>query len=302
MKALFFGEILWDIIENKSYIGGAPFNLAAHMTKMGLKSTLISSVGKDALGRKALKEAEKRGINSSFIRVHPHLPTGIVEVSLDERGHPTYLIKENVAWDNIVLNQDLIDNLTKDKWEIFCFGTLAQRTKENREVLSQIISWVHPHHIFYDLNLRQNYYNKDWIEKSLCQCSIVKMNDREALIISELLFGEILKQEDFIQRICQEYDLSIVCITHGKNGSSIYCDGKLEKVAGLNGPVADTVGGGDSYSAGFLFSYLCGTSIYEAAEFAEMVGNFVVSQSGAVPKYPKWLEKEIENLKYKIKK
>ena len=142
MKALFFGEILWDVIENKPYIGGAPFNLAAHMTKMGFKSTLISSVGKDALGRKALKEAEKRGINSSFIRVHPDLPTGIVEVSLDERGHPTYLIKENVAWDNIVLNQDLIDNLTKDKWEIFCFGTLAQRTKENREVLSQIISQV----------------------------------------------------------------------------------------------------------------------------------------------------------------
>ncbi|MBU4047199.1 carbohydrate kinase [bacterium] len=302
MKALLFGEILWDIIENKPYIGGAPFNLAAHMTKMGLKSTLISSVGKDSLGRKALKEAEKRGINSSFIRVHPHLPTGIVEVSLDERGHPTYLIKENVAWDNIILDQDLIDNLTKNKWEIFCFGTLAQRTKENREVLSQIISWARPHHIFYDLNLRQNYYKKEWIEKSLCQCSIVKLNDREALIISEFLFGQTLKQENLAELICQEYDPSIVCITHGKNGSSIYRNGKLEKVVGINGPVADTVGGGDSYSAGFLFSYLCGTSIYEAAEFAEIVGNFVVSQSGAVPKYPKWLEKEIENLKYKIKK
>lgn len=302
MKALLFGEILWDIIENKPYIGGAPFNLAAHLTKMGLKSTLISSVGKDSLGRKALKEAEKRGINSSFIRVHPHLPTGIVEVSLDERGHPTYLIKENVAWDNIILDQDLIDSLTKNKWEIFCFGTLAQRTKENREVLSQIISWARPHHIFYDLNLRQNYYKKEWIEKSLCQCSIVKLNDREALIISEFLFGQTLKQENLAELICQEYDPSIVCITHGKNGSSIYRNGKLEKVVGINGPVADTVGGGDSYSAGFLFSYLCGTSIYEAAEFAEIVGNFVVSQSGAVPKYPKWLEKEIENLKYKIKK
>jgi len=302
VKALFFGEILWDIIENKPYIGGAPFNLAAHMTKMGFKSTLISSVGKDALGRKALKEAEKRGLNSSFIRVHPHLPTGIVEVSLDERGHPTYLIKENVAWDNITLDQNLIDNLTKNKWEIFCFGTLAQRTKENREVLSQIISWARPHHIFYDINLRQNYYNKDWIEKSLCQCSIVKLNDREALIVSELLFGQTLKQENLAELICQEYDPSIVCITHGKNGSSVYRNGKLEKVSGINGPVADTVGGGDSCSAGFLFSYLCGTSIYEAAEFAEIVGNFVVSQSGAVPKYPKWLEKEIENLKYKIKK
>ncbi|GAI94626.1 unnamed protein product, partial [marine sediment metagenome] len=56
MKALLFGEILWDIIDSKPYIGGAPFNLAAHLAKMGLESTLISSVGKDALGRKALKE------------------------------------------------------------------------------------------------------------------------------------------------------------------------------------------------------------------------------------------------------
>ncbi|HCL89788.1 MAG TPA: carbohydrate kinase, partial [Candidatus Atribacteria bacterium] len=110
MKALLFGEILWDIIDGKSYIGGAPFNLAAHLTKMGLKSTLISSVGKDALGRKALKEVEKRSIDSTYIRIHPHLPTGIVEVSLDERGHPTYLIKENVAWDNIALDQDLADS------------------------------------------------------------------------------------------------------------------------------------------------------------------------------------------------
>ncbi len=168
-------------------------------------------------------------------------------------------------------------------------------------MLSQIISQVHPRQVFYDLNLRQNYYKKEWIEKSLCQSSIVKLNDREALVVSELLFGQTLKQEKLAELICREYDLSIVCITHGKNGSSVYRNGKLEKLAGINGPVADTVGGGDSYSAGFLFSYLYGSSIYEAAEFAEIVGNFVVSQSGAVPEYPRWLEKEIENLKRRIK-
>ena len=301
MKALLFGEILWDIIDSKPYIGGAPFNLAAHLTKMGLKSTLISSVGKDVLGRKALKEVEKRSIDSTFIRIHPHLPTGIVEVSLDENGHPTYLIKENVAWDNIILNQDLTADSTKNRWEVFCFGTLAQRSRENREMLGQIISWVRPNQIFYDVNLRQNYYRKEWIEKSLCQCSIVKLNDREALVISELLFGQTLKQENLAELICQEYHPSIVCITHGKNGSSVYRNGNLEKIPGINGPVADTVGGGDSYSAGFLFSYLCGSSLYEAAEFAEIIGNFVVSQSGAVPEYPEWLEKEIENLKRRIK-
>jgi len=297
MKALLFGEILWDIIDSKPYIGGAPFNLAAHLAKIGLKSTLISSVGKDALGRKALKEAEKRGIDSSFITVHPNLPTGIVEVNLNERGHPTYLIKENIAWDNIILDQDSIDSLTKTKWEIFCFGTLAQRTKENRKILNQIIFQIKPNRIFYDVNLRQNYYEKDWIEKSLLQSTITKLNDQEALVLSKLLFNQKLKQKEFAETLAQEYNLSVICITYGKNGSVIYHVHQLEKVPGINGPVTDTVGGGDSYSAGFLFSYLHGNSIYKAAEFAEIVGNFVVSQSGAVPKYSKWLEKEIKNMR-----
>lgn len=104
-----------------------------------------------------------------------------------------------------------------------------------------------------------------------------------------------MKQKDFVETLAQEYNLSIICITYGKNGSIIYHDRQLEKVSGINGPVTDTVGGGDSYSAGFLFSYLCGSSVCKAAEFAEIVCNFVVSQSGAVPKYPKWFEKEIKN-------
>jgi len=225
------------------------------------------------------------------------LPTGIVEVNLNEKGHPAYLIKENVAWDNIILDQDLIGSFTKTKWEIFCFGTLAQRTKENRKILNQIISQIKPNHIFYDVNFRQNYYEKDWIEKSLLQSTITKLNDQEALVLSKLLFNQKLKQKDFVETLAQEYNLSIICITYGKNGSVIYHDHQLEKVPGINGPVTDTVGGGDSYSAGFLFSYLCGNSVYKAAEFAEIVGNFVVSQSGAVPKCPKWLEKEIKNMR-----
>ena len=241
MKALLFGKILWDIIDSKPYIGGAPFNLAAYLTHMGFKSTLISSVGNDALGRKTIKEAKKRGINSSFIRVHPSLPTGIVEVNLDERGHPTYMIKEDVAWDNIIIDKDLIGGLTKTKWEIFCFGTLAQRTKENRKILNQIISQIKPNNIFYDVNLRQNYYGKDWIEKSLLQSTVTKLNNQEALILSKLLFNQKLKQKDFVETLAREYNLSIICITYGKNGSVIYHDRQLEKVPGINGPVTDTV-------------------------------------------------------------
>lgn len=56
IKLLSFGEVLWDIIGDRAYIGGAPFNLASHASRCGLDSYLLTCVGADDLGRRALAE------------------------------------------------------------------------------------------------------------------------------------------------------------------------------------------------------------------------------------------------------
>src|SRR6056297_2622348 len=94
-----FGEFLWDIIAGKTYIGGAFFNLAGHLAKMGVNSTYISTVGKDSLGEKALKIAKKYGLDPNYIAIHPHLPTGKVDVYLNHKGNPRYTIHKDRAWD-----------------------------------------------------------------------------------------------------------------------------------------------------------------------------------------------------------
>ena len=53
MKILSFGEIIWDVYENEKFIGGAPLNLAAHCSKQGANSFMLSSVGNDDLGKEA---------------------------------------------------------------------------------------------------------------------------------------------------------------------------------------------------------------------------------------------------------
>ena len=53
MKVLSFGEILWDIYPDKKYIGGAPFNFAAHLAKHGEEIYMLSCLGKDSLGEEA---------------------------------------------------------------------------------------------------------------------------------------------------------------------------------------------------------------------------------------------------------
>ena len=101
IDVLAFGEVLWDVIDGVPHIGGAPFNLAAHAAKCGLSASIVSAVGRDDLGRRALEEARRLGVATDFIEEHPTRPTGTVNVTLGAHGIPSYEIVKPVAWDEI---------------------------------------------------------------------------------------------------------------------------------------------------------------------------------------------------------
>jgi len=294
MKVLSFGELLWDMIGGKAYIGGAPLNLASHLAKMGIQSKYISSVGKDYLGREAIEIAKQNGLDTRYIATHPHLPTGKVDVYLNHQGHPKYTIHEDTAWDQIVLKEDLKKELLEEDWDGFCFGTLAQRTESNRNLLYDLLSHLHCRHIFYDVNLRQNFYQREWIERSLQASTILKLNEGEAKTLSELLLGQVLSREAFCHALFSKYCLKIICITLGEHGSIVYNGRDYFHIPGVKIKVIDTVGAGDSYSAAFLFSFLSGASPEKSGLFASQVGAFVASRSGAVPEYSLTLRKKIK--------
>jgi len=297
IKVLSFGELLWDIIGGKAYIGGAPFNLASHLAKMGVNSTYISTVGKDSLGEKALKIAKHYGLYTDYISIHSTLPTGKVNVFLDKKGNPQYTINKNTAWDEIILQDNFKNVLFKEYWDAFCFGTLAQRTKSNRELLYGLIQQLNCKYIFYDVNLRQNFYQKEWIERSLHFSNILKLNEEEVATLSELLLGKVVSKEDFCHVISSKYSLKIISITLGENGSIVYDGQDFFKIPRVKVKVVDTVGAGDSFSAAFLFSLLSGLTPRESGLFANQVGAFVASQSGAVPEYLSILKEQIKIIK-----
>ena len=81
-----------------------------------------------------------------------------------------------------------------ENWDVLCIGTLAQRIASNRTLLRHIIEQITSKHIFYDVNHRQDYFDKAWIEFSMNKATIVKVNDEEAVFLSELLFNETLTE------------------------------------------------------------------------------------------------------------
>ena len=73
MNILSFGEIIWDVYENEKFIGGAPLNLAAHCSKQGAESFMLSSVGSDDLGFSALEISYSIGLSLGIIIFYNHL-------------------------------------------------------------------------------------------------------------------------------------------------------------------------------------------------------------------------------------
>ena len=86
MKLLAFGEILWDIVGDEKYLGGAPFNLAVHAARCGLQAGVVSALGGDPLGREALAAAKSFEVDCRFVRVIPDTPTGRVDVTVSSQG------------------------------------------------------------------------------------------------------------------------------------------------------------------------------------------------------------------------
>ena len=296
MKILGFGEILWDIIEGQAHIGGAVFNLTAHIAKMGADASIVSSVGDDDLGRKALQVSVGYGIATSFISTDPEAPTGTVDVSLDGEGHPEYIIHEGVAWDRIRLSEANEEMLGSTHWDAFCIGTLAQRGENNRKTLDRLLPMVEVKEVLYDLNLRQHFFQKDWIERLLGISTIVKLNDDEAAVLSNLLFDNDLEHKTFSEKLAERFQLSVILLTKGADGALVFDGRGFHTSYCQDVPIVDTVGAGDSFSAGFLFAYLSGSSAFEAADFAGRVADVVVSKRGAVPEYPPELVEEIESI------
>ena len=294
MKALTFGEALFDIIEGTAHLGGAPLNLAAHLAKLGAKPAVLTAVGRDELGKILLYRAKEMGVDTSYILIDDKRPTGTVTVKLEDEGIPIFTINEGVAWDAITLDERRFEALAAEDWDVFCFGTLAQRSKENRKTLKRLLSEIKAKHFFYDVNLRTGFYRKEWILSSLEHSTILKMNEEEAAQISDMLFGTKYACKALCCLLTERYPgISVICITKGPEGAAVYQDGVYEEIKTTPVEVADTVGAGDAFSAGFLYTYLSGHGVSKAASIACILGTYVASKPGAVPEYSEELITEL---------
>jgi len=285
IKLLSFGEVLWDIIDGQAYIGGAPFNLAAHASQCGLDAYLLSRVGADDLGRRARAEIDRMNVHRQYVQTDHQYPTSTVTVRLSANGHPAYVIHQNVAWDFVDVRKDMLAGLVAENFHVVCFGSLAQRAAVPRASLMRVLEKLKGVPTFFDVNLRQNYYSRELLMASLQHTTILKLNDSEVKIIADLLFGRNMTATEFARAVQGKFPVRVILITMGAKGCAVTEDGAVEICPVHQVAVADTVGAGDAFSAAFLAGWLRGKTAIEAAATGNLLGAFVASHRGAIPDY-----------------
>lgn len=278
------GEALWDMLPAGRQIGGAPANFAYHMSQFGYDATAVSAVGLDAAGDDLVAQLDNRGLNHMMQRV-AH-PTGTVEVTLNNAGVPQYDIRRNVAWDFIPLTQELMRMAAQCR--CVCFGSLAQRSEVSRTTITTLLDAMPAEALkVFDINLRQNYYDRAVIEASLRRCRILKINDEETHVVSRIFALGIDDEQQICLHLKRLFDLQAVILTCGTNGSHVIHDDGTSTLLTPRVEVADTVGAGDSFTAGFCAAILAGCTLRHAHEVAVTTSAYVCTQHGAMPRLPR---------------
>ncbi|MGE8431393.1 carbohydrate kinase family protein [Chryseobacterium joostei] len=276
-----FGEVLWDIFPSGSRAGGAPFNVAYNLFKMGIDTKMLSRIGNDQLGHQLLNQIDQWGITTDFIQVDQERPTGTVLADFDEHGEAQYKIVKEVAWDYIEAlpkHKELIQNS-----KAFVFGSLIARNEASKKTLLELLE--HSKFRIFDVNFRPPFIDFEFIKKLLYKADLVKMNKAELRTILEFLGVDYIDEDTSIRHLQDYFNLNEIILTKGSKGARYFVGSTSYNFPAVHIEIADTVGSGDSFLAGFLSKRIQGRSSEEIMKQATSLGAFITSKSGACPDY-----------------
>jgi fructokinase len=279
-RVICFGEVLWDILPSGAVPGGAPMNVTYHLHKQGKDPALITRVGDDEKGKELKAIFASHGVCTDYFQTDTHHDTGKVFAHPNEHNEMTYDIVKPVAWDFIEWKQDYTGLVSEADY--FIFGSLAARSPVSKHTLLKLIEAAK--HKVLDINLRAPHFDKNMVEELLGKTDLLKLNLSELELITNWFDG-YTNVDDSIQSIADRFAIPVMVVTMGGDGAVLYSNGKLYRHPGFIVNVRDTVGSGDAFLAGLLSKLMDNESPADALVYANALGAFIATQTGACPSY-----------------
>jgi len=289
---LVIGEILIDEFPGYKRAGGAPFNFAFHLKRLGLPVRLITRIGSDANGQRLQRMLDRYGFELTDIQIDPHHKTGVVKVAIDNAGVPTFQILPDVAYDYLQLEHFPANPIFQELSLIY-FGSLIQRSSSGFKQVGRLLGRRHPGmKCFCDINLRIPHYSRSTILQSLTYADILKLNDQELDEI-RYIFDNPASSGTFAEYLMSFFNIEMLAITRGAKGSTLITEKRTMDIPPAPpGDVIDTVGAGDGYAAVLALGTILGLPLETITVAATDFATEICQLPGAVPEgagfYDSW--------------
>jgi fructokinase len=279
-SVLAYGEVLWDLLPSGAVLGGAPFNFVYRVESLGDRGVMVSRLGQDELGDKALRTIGELGVDTTLVQLDDAHPTGRVEVEFDARRNPRFNIIKSVAYDHIEATEAVLAAAARA--DCLCFGTLIQRAERSRDTLGRLLQAFAGRLRILDINLRPDCYTEETIRLSIERADVLKLNDGEAATLAAVYGLEADGMAAVARGLLERTSLQTVVVTLGERGAlAASRDGEIVYHPGYAVELVDPLGSGDAFTAGFLHALIRGESLGSACRQGNALGAMVARQDGA---------------------
>ncbi|MBP3339564.1 MAG: carbohydrate kinase [Lachnospiraceae bacterium] len=275
--------------------GGAPCNVLAMLNNLGKKTAFIGKVGQDMFGKILKYTIEGLGINAEMLHMDEKVNTTLAFVKNNADGDREFSFYRNPGADMMLKEEDIDEDFVK-RGKIFHHGTLSMTHEECRNATKKAIKLAKDNSLIisFDPNIRESLWDdlntaKEQMEYGMQYCDILKISDNELQFVTGI--------EDFdegIRCLKEKYNIKLILLTLGKNGSRAYYKNSKVEVPAKSVNAIDTTGAGDTF-CGCVLNYilendlddLSKNQLEEMLEFANTAAAIVTTRKGALKAMPK---------------
>ncbi|MDL2270807.1 carbohydrate kinase family protein, partial [Methanobrevibacter sp. OttesenSCG-928-I08] len=254
------------INSKKDTPGGSAANTIIGLSKLGIKTSFIGKIAEDDDGEAIELNLAFNEVFTNNLIYSNEGNTGLVHDFVDKDGNRALYVDPGVN-DNILIGEINPKNVNSTKI-IHYSSFVGDSFKAQNELLDalndDIILSFDPGMIYIDKGI-------DAISKILNRTNILLINENE---LKKLFNNEVFSIKELAKKILN-FGIDTVVVKKGSKGVyALNKDDEIE-VESFNVDVVDTTGAGDSFNAGFLYSYLKGFSLLKSCT----IGNWTASKS-----------------------
>lgn len=261
-------------------VGGAELNFAIGCARLQLGSTWISRLGNDEFGKVIYNFARGEGVNMRHVQMVDGYPTSLNFKETQQTGeNKTFYYRHQTPIATIKMT-DITNDLLNDVSLLHISGVFLALLPQNLNLVLHLLTIAKAKNIpvSFDPNIRLKLWSLDDAKSAyekiypFVDLFLAGKEELELLLLNTAI--------ETLATFAKQYDIKEFVMKDGKNGSKLYFEGTWYEKEAFEVHAVDTVGAGDGFDAGYVYSYLNNFNPEKKLTFANAVGALVTTVMG----------------------